>query len=165
MNPFKSSRSAALVAVTAAAITLVIQASGSAAVAQSTRDTDPIEGVWDFTVTQKDCASGAVLGTQKAASLFHRGGAFSNDNSTAPATHGAMFGSWKRTSGSGYAVNIVFMRFNADATLAGTQKVQHAMVMAGDGNHITGTVAVQTIDTAGVVTAQGCASEAGVRVY
>jgi hypothetical protein len=91
--------------------------------------------------------------------------ALSNDNSTAPTTHGAMFGSWKRTSGSAYAVNMVFMRFNADNTLAGTQKVQRAMVMAADGNHIAGTVAVQTIDTAGVVAAQGCASETGVRVF
>lgn len=165
MTRFKSSKSAALIAVTAAATTLVIQAGGGGAVAQSARDADPIEGVWDFTVTRKDCASGAVLGTQKSASLFHRGGALSNDNSTAPATHGAMFGSWKRASGSAYAVNMVFMRFSADGTLAGTQKVQRSMVMAGDGNGITGTVAVQTIDTVGVVTARGCASETAVRVY
>lgn len=163
MTQPKSLKSAALVAVTAAT-TLVIQAS-SGALAQSARDGDPVEGVWDFTVTRKDCASGAVLGTQKSASVFHRGGTFSNDNSTTPATHGATFGTWKRGSGTAYAVNMVFMRFNADGTLAGTQKVQRSMAMAGDGNNITGTVAVQTIDTAGVVAAQGCASETGVRVF
>ncbi len=62
----KSSKSAALVAVTAAATTLVIQASGGGAVAQSANDADQIEGVWDFTVARKDCASDAVLGTRLA---------------------------------------------------------------------------------------------------
>jgi len=163
MTQPQSLKSAALVAVTAAT-TLVIQASGGA-VAQSARDGDPVEGVWDFTVTRKDCASGAVLGMQKSASVFHRGGTFSNDNSTAPATHGATFGTWKRGSGTADTVKMVFMRFNPDGTLAGTRKVQRSMAMAGDGNNITGTVAVQTIDTAGVVAAQGCASETGVRVF
>ena len=133
--------------------------------AQAAVDADPIEGVWDFTVTRRDCASGAVLGTQKAISVFHRGGTFSNDNSMAPATHGAMFGSWKRGGGSAYTVNMVFMRFNADGTLAGLQKVQRSMTIAVDGNNIASAVVARTLDTAGVVTAQGCASETGVRVF
>jgi hypothetical protein len=157
-------KSAALVAVTAAATTLAIQAGGGGAVAQPAMDADPIEGVWDFTVTRKDCANGAFLGTQKAVTLFHRGGMLSNDNSTAPNSHGAMFGNWKRGGGSAYTSTMTFMRFNPDGTLAGTQRVQRSMAMAADGNRITSTVTVQTVDTAGVVTAQGCASETGVRV-
>lgn len=92
MIRFTSLKSAALVAATGAVTTLAIQASGGGAVAQSARDADQIEGVWDVTVARKDCASAAVLGTQKAATLCHRGCTFSNDNSTAPTTHGAMFG-------------------------------------------------------------------------
>jgi len=147
-----------------AAALLAIQA-GSGAAAPSAGEADPIEGVWDFTVTRRDCASGAVLGTQRALSAFHRGGAFSNDNSTGPATHGAMLGNWKRVSGPAYVVNMVFMRFNADGTLAGTQKVQRSMTLATDANTIAGTGVARTVDTAGVVTAQGCASETGIRVY
>lgn len=109
MTPSNSLKSVALVSLTALATTFLIQAcGGSDAMAQVASDADPIEGVWDFTVTRKDCAGGAVLGTQK---------------------------------------------------------VQRSVVMAADGNSITGTVAAQTVDTAGVVTAQGCASETGVRVF
>jgi hypothetical protein len=161
----RSLKSAALAVVTAAAVAFVAQARGGGAVAQPAGQADPIEGLWDFTVTRKDCASGAVLGTQKATSLFHRGGTFSNDNSTAPATHGAMLGTWKRSNASAYSVNMVFMRFNADGTLAGTQQVQRSMALAVDGNHITSSVAVQTVDASGVVTTQGCASETGVRIF
>ena len=119
MTRSSSQKSAALIAVTAAAATLVIQACGGGAVAQEASDADVIEGVWDFSITRKDCTTSAVLGTQQALSMFQRGGPFSNDNSTPPATHGAMFGSWKRGVGAAYAVNMVFMRFNPDGTLTG----------------------------------------------
>ena len=136
---------------------------------QAAGDADPIEGVWDFTVTRRDCAGGAVLGTQKALSMFQRGGRLSNDNSTPPASHGAMFGSWRRGSathsGTGYVVQMVFMRFNPDGTLAGTQRVQREMVLAVDGRHLAGSVSAQTLDLAGVVVQRGCADEIAVRVF
>ena len=162
MTPSAFLRAAGLLYVAACG---ALGAAPAGTTGQAAVDADPIEGVWDFTVTRRDCASGAVLGTQKAISVFHRGGTFSNDNSMAPATHGAMFGSWKRGGGSAYTVNMVFMRFNADGTLAGLQKVQRSMTIAVDGNNIASAVVARTLDTAGVVTAQGCASETGVRVF
>jgi hypothetical protein len=152
-------------AVGAAASGLVIQACCGNALAQAASGADAIEGVWDFAVTRKDCASGAVLGTQKALSMFQRGGAFSNANSTPPATQGATFGTWKRTSGAGYVINMVFMRFNPDGTLAGTQRVQRDMVLARDNNNITGAISAQTIDPSGLVVERGCASETAVRIF
>lgn len=130
-------------------------------------EADPVEGVWDFTVTRRDCSSGAVLGTQKALSMFHRGGAFGNDNSMPPQTHGAMFGSWKRKAGAAahYTVQMVFMRFNPDGTLAGTQRVQRELVLAADQRQLSGSVVAHSTDTAGAVLQRGCADETGVRVF
>ncbi|APV51768.1 hypothetical protein BWI17_20020 [Betaproteobacteria bacterium GR16-43] len=137
----------------------------AAAIPARASDADPVEGVWDFTVTRRDCASGAVLGTQRALTVFHRGGTLSNDNSTAPGSHGAMFGTWKRGSRPAYAVQMVFMRFNADGTMAGTQKVVRSLALAADGNTLTGTVVAHTLDATAAGTAQGCATETGIRVY
>jgi hypothetical protein len=164
MNSLTSLKTTALVSVTAAATTLLIQACGGGAIAQSASDADSIEGLWDFTITRTDCTTGAALGTQKAMSLFHRGGTFSNDNSTPPATHGVALGGWSRGTGSNYTVKMVFMRFNADGTLAGTQKVERAMAMSADGSAITSAIAVRTLDTAGTVIQQGCGTETGVRM-
>ncbi len=75
------------------------------------------------------------------------------------------FGTCKRGSGASVVVQMVFMRFNPDGTLASTHKVQRDMVLVRDHNHISGTVAAQTIDTAGVVMQRGCASETAVRVF
>ena len=90
----------ALIAVSAAATTLLIQACGGGdAVAQTTTDTDAIEGVWESNVTIKDCASGAVLRTFKGAGLFHRGGSLTADNSLPRAPQGIALGNWKRNAG------------------------------------------------------------------
>src|SRR3982750_4299845 len=67
MLKLTSLKTAALVSVTAVATTFLIQAcGGGGAVAQSASDADVIEGVWDTTVTNKDCSGGAVLGQPSA---------------------------------------------------------------------------------------------------
>jgi hypothetical protein len=167
MTRSPTSKSAVLERTLAAVATMLatLVPAGSAR-AQAAIDGDPVEGIWDFSITRKDCASGAVLGSQKALTQFLRGGALANDNSTPPSTHGAMFGTWKRAGGAAsYTVQMVFMRFNPDGTLAGTQRVQREMVLARDHNHLVGSVIAQSIDTAGAVVQRGCATETALRIF
>lgn len=165
MSTSNALKSSALIAVTAAATSLLIQACGGGAVAQTATDTDVIEGAWDSTITIKDCTSGAVMNTFKGAGLFHRGGTISADNSMPPPSRGAAFGVWKRGATNNYTANLWFMRFNADGSLAGTQKVQRSLSLGTDNNSLTGTLTLQIINTAGIVVQQGCGSETAVRVY
>ena len=163
MNSSTSLKSVALIAVTAAATMLLMQACGGDALAQSASDADPVEGVWESALTVKDCTSGAVLATFKGQSVLHRGGTLSADNSQPTVTRGAAFGTWKRGTGNAYTSTLVFMRFNPDMTLAGTQKVVRSFTLAADGNSLTGTNTAQIINTAGVVLQQACVGETGVR--
>ena len=166
MAPSKSLKSVTLITTTAAATLLLIQACGGGAWAEAGGDADPVEGVWESVVTVKDCSSGAVLASFRGVAVHHRGGTVSADNSRPPATRGAAFGTWKRTAGgagNAYTATFVFMRFNPDSSLAGTQKVQRSFTLGADGNSLAGTNAVQIIDAAGVVLQQGCATETGVR--
>ena len=163
MTSSASLKSVALIAVTAAAISLLIQACGGGALAQAASDADPVEGVWESTLSVKDCSSGAVLATFKGQSVLHRGGTLSADNSQPPVTRGAAYGTWKRGSGNAYTSTLVFMRFNPDTTLSGTQKVLRSFTLSADGNSLTGTNAAQIINTAGVVLQQACVSETGLR--
>lgn len=164
MTPSCTARSFAAI-LPAAVAASVLLAPCAGAVAPVAGDADPIEGVWDFSITRKDCSNGDVLGSHKALTQFQRGGVLANDNSTPPALHSAMFGSWKRGNAGNYAVQMVFMRFNLDGTLAGTQRVQRELVLARDQQHLSGTVSVQTLDTAGVLVQRGCASEAALRIF
>ena len=164
MTSSNSLKTVALMTVTAAATSLLLQACGGGdALAQSASDADPVEGVWESTLTVKDCTSGAVLATFKGQSVLHRGGTLSADNSQPTVTRGAAYGTWKRGAGNAYTSTLVFMRFNPDTTLAGTQKVVRSFTLAADGNSLTGTNTAQIINTAGVVLQQACVSEAGVR--
>ena len=163
MTSSTSLKSIALITVTAAASLLLVQACGGDALAQAASDADPVEGVWESTLTVKDCTSGAVLATFKGQSVLHRGGTLSADNSQPTVTRGAAYGTWKRGTGNAYTSTLVFMRFNPDTTLAGTQKVVRSFTLAADGNSLTGTNAAQIINTAGVVLQQACVSEIGAR--
>ena len=165
MSPSNSLKVTALVSVTAAATTLLIQACGGGdAVAQSATQIDTIVGVWESTATIKDCSTGAALGSFKGHSMFHHGGTVSADNSRPPTTRGAAFGTWKHESGSAYSATLLFMRFNPDLTLAGTQKAKITRTLSADGNSFTGEVTGQVIYTAGAVSSTYCASDAGTRV-
>lgn len=165
MIPSTSLKAVSLIALTAAATSLLIQACGGGAMAQSTGDADPIEGVWESSVTIKDCTTGAVVRTFKGVGLFHRGGSLTADNSLPRATQGVALGNWKHDAGQSYTANARFLRFNADGSLAGSQKLQRSMTLAADGNSFAGSVTGQVIDTSGVVLQPVCGSETAVRIY
>ena len=161
-----SLKSLSLITTTAAATLLLIQACGGGAWAEAATDADPLEGVWESVITVKDCTSSAVLASFRGLAVHHRGGTVSADNSRPPATRGAAFGTWKRTAGgagNAYTATFIFMRFNPDSSLAGTQKVARSFTLGSDGNSLVGTNTIQMIDTAGAVLQQSCATETGVR--
>lgn len=166
MLKLTSLKTATLVSVTALATTLLIQAcGGGGAVAQSASDADVIEGVWDATVTNKDCTSGAVLGQPfKALIVFRRGGTVDVDNAQGRTTRGNIYGIWKHGAGAAYTANVVHQRFNPDGTYAGVSKIQRTLTLSADANAFTGTLAVQMLDTAGAVVAQFCPTETAVRM-
>ena len=166
MLKLTSLKTAALVSVTAVATTLLIQAcGGGGAVAQSASDADVIEGVWDATVTNKDCTSGAVLGQPfKALIVFRRGGTVDVDNAQGRSLRGNIYGTWKHGAGTAYTANVAHQRFNPDGTYAGMNKIQRALTLSADTNAFTDTLAVQVLDTAGTVVGQACPTETAVRM-
>lgn len=164
MTSFHALKSVALVAVTAAATSMVMQACGGGANAQSVADADPIEGAWDSSITIKDCTTGATLASFKGASLFHRGGTLSGDNSMPVPTRGAAFGTWARAAGSDYSARLWFTRFNADGSVAGTQKLTRTFTVGADGKSLTGTLTLEILNPAGAIVQQGCGAESGTRV-
>ena len=164
MKSMHSLRAITLVAVCATAISALIQACGGNAEAQSSNGADPVEGTWASTVTIKDCTSGATLKQFGGTTLFNRGGTLAGDNTMPVPTRGAAFGVWQVAADGSYGANMWFYRFNADGTVAGTQKVKRTFTLSSDTNTLTGTLTLQIIDNSGTVLQQGCGSEAGSRV-
>lgn len=147
---------------------LLVQACGGSndAIAQAASGGDPVEGVWESTITIRDCASGAVIRTFKGVNTFHRGGTLSDTNNGAPTARGPGAGIWRASGTAGnYTASFRFYRYNADGTLAGTQRVNRSFTLAADGNSTTGTIAAQVLDTADNVLQNVCGTEASVRLY
>lgn len=166
---FRSLKAAALISITAAATTLVIHGCGGGAgisSAEAADVADPIEGVWESTITLKDCTSTAVLRTFKGLTMFHRNGSLNADNSAPTTTRGTAFGNWRRGAAAGsYTASFVFFRFNADGSYAGSQKVARTFSIGADNNSLTGTLEGALLDPAGAVVAPVCGSEIAARVY
>ncbi|MEO7151489.1 MAG: hypothetical protein ABIX46_07250 [Burkholderiaceae bacterium] len=165
MTQSRALKTVSLITGTIAAASLLMQACGGGAMAQSAGDADPIEGVWESSVTIKDCTTGAVLRTFKGEGLFHRGGSLTADNSLPRATQGVALGNWKRDAGSAYTANARFLRFNPDGSLAGAQTLKRVVTLAADSNGFAGSVSGQVLDAAGVVLQPICGSETAVRIY
>lgn len=134
----------------------------SDSIAQGT-DADPYEGVWEATVTVRDCTSGATLAAFRGAQMIHRGGLLSDTNSTAPATRGPGMGVWSRNGNGTYAAKFRFYRYNADGSLAGSAIVTSTRTLSADGNAYSGDTRNEIRDPAGNLLASGCVTDTGVR--
>jgi hypothetical protein len=167
MNP-QVAKSCALALIPSVITLLLVQACGgsSDAVAQAAvaSDADPIEGAWESTITIRDCTSGAVVRTFKGMNTFHRGGTLSDTNNAPTATRGPGQGVWKKGAGT-YTASFRFYRYNADGSLAGSQKVTRTTTLGTDGNSSSGTISAQIIDTSETVLQTLCGTEASVRIF
>jgi hypothetical protein len=163
MKPSQSLRSVALIAVTAAATMILIQACGGNAVAAGD-DREPIEGAFDATVTVKNCSTGATTGTLKALLLFHHGGTVTIDNTTPTTLRGLILGTWARGSGDNYTSDVSHFRYNTDGTLAGVNKVRRTIVLSSDATTFTANLRVQVFGNDGTLLSEVCPTETGTRV-
>ena len=162
-------KSATLMTIASMTTGLIIQACGSDvnAVAQTpptTAQSDAIQGLWQSTVTLRNCASGATLASFRGLTLFNQGGTANADSNQPSTTKGAALGIWKRNADGSYAASFRFWRYNADATPAGSQRLTRAIALAADGNSLTSTISSQTLDNTDNVLQSACGTETAVRV-
>lgn len=163
-NTFKSLPTIALIAFTTGVMTMLIQACGGTAVAQTADTRDPIEGVWESSVALQDCTSGAVVQTIKVATLLYHGGSLNSEDSNPPGSRSNGFGTWTHGSGTDYILNLSIMRFDDDGSLAGWLKAQRSVKLSNT-NAISGTLKAQVLAVDGTVLQEICGTETGGRTY
>jgi hypothetical protein len=124
-----------------------------------------IEGVWQTTVTQRNCQTGEALRTFRGLLTFNQGGTISETSAAASsALRSPGHGVWEKESRSSYSGSFIFLRFNTDGSFAGTQKPTQTFVLRGSsGNEFESTGSVQNFDASGNLTGNGCATSVGTR--
>lgn len=164
MQAPRSIRSVAVVTVTAAATIFLIQACGGGDATAADDVGEPVEGAWDSTVTARSCDTGAVTGTFRGLLAIHRGGTATIDTSAADRPlRGAILGSWSRGDGPDWTVDVSHFRYNADGTLAGTNKIRRTITLAADAASYTATLDVRVLATDGAQLARFCPTETATR--
>jgi hypothetical protein len=142
---------------------LFVQACGGGGSAMAQAAPDPIQGVWESVVTQKDCSTGTVIATFRGAQVFHAGGTVTDTNAAGPTTRGPGMGWWLRNADGTYTAKFRFFRFNADGTPAGSNVVTRTVTLASDGQTATATTKASILDMAGNTLQQICASDTSAK--
>ena len=158
-------RIAAASLLPAVATLFFVQACGGGGNALAQSAPDPIEGVWEAVVTQKDCTTGATVATFKGAQAVHHGGTLT-DTSAGPTTaRGPGIGTWSKNMDGTYAIKFRFYRFNADGSLAGSNVVASTRTLAADGMTYTASSTNEVRDAAGNVLATVCVADAATKFH
>ncbi len=123
-----------------------------------------IEGVWQTTVTQRVCGTGAVIRTFQGLLTFDESGTFAETSAvTSPALRSPGHGVWEKRNRQSYFGAFIFLRFNPDGSFAGTQKVSQNFELSRFGNTFEANGSVQVFDPNGNLIATGCATATGTR--
>ena len=131
---------------------------------ESGRTMRSLEGVWQTTVTQRNCQTGDVIRTFQGLSTYHEGGTVSETSAAlGPALRSPGYGVWDKNGHSTYSASFVFLRFNPDGTFAGTQKTTSSIVLGSEGSTYDTTSSIQVYDVNGNLLGNGCATATATR--
>ena len=123
-----------------------------------------LEGVWDLTVTRRNCDNGDAIGTFPSMQTFMQGGTMTDWGAgTAPSLRSSGQGFWHHLDGLHFESAFQFFRFNANGTLAGKQINRVQIELSEDGEIYTTNASVTVLDVAGNAIAHNCATAVATR--
>jgi len=124
-----------------------------------------IVGVFQTTVTQRNCQTGNPIATFQGLSTFNKGGTMAETSAALPpALRSPGHGVWRRESGfQEYSFAFTFLRFNPDGTFAGTQIIRQTATLAPGGNQYNTTGFVEVYNASGNLLGTGCATAVATR--
>jgi len=127
-------------------------------------NTRRLEGVWDLTVTVRDCQTGVAIRTFPSTHTYMRGGTMQDFGvGGAPLPRSSGQGVWNYQSRGHYSAAFQFFRFNADGTYAGKQINRVQIELSRFGSGYTSSAMAQVLDAGGNVIANNCFTAIGTR--
>jgi hypothetical protein len=121
-------------------------------------------GVWDVSVTLRDCVSDKALATFPAMNQYAADGSqLEFGVNMSPASRYPSLGTWRFAGLHKFASAFSFFRFNPDGSYAGTQEVTRTITLSNDANRFTTIASVSIYDPQHHLGKSGCATEAAKR--
>lgn len=124
-----------------------------------------IEGTWLVQITDRNCQTGAVIGTIPALHTYLAGGSMLSEPSVPPAVLRTGHGIWKHVGGQSFTNTIVLFRFNpVNGAYEGTVTITRDIELGVNSEEITSTDSAEAADPGGNVLGTRCATTIGRRL-
>jgi len=120
-------------------------------------------GVWRNTITLRNCQTGNQIATFQGLLTFHEGGTMSEFGGINPVLRSPGHGVWQASNPFHPTFAFTFLRFNADGTFAGTQRVRSTVSLGLDGNAFQSTGMAEVLDVNDNVVGMPCATTMATR--
>jgi hypothetical protein len=123
-----------------------------------------IEGVWEPSLTIRDCQTGAPLGSRFTMETYIQGGSFLGESATVPASRATGYGTWQHTGGRNFTSLYQFFAYNPDGSPAGRLKVSSNIELSVDGASFHASERFELSDFSGNVIRRGCSTREATRL-
>jgi hypothetical protein len=128
---------------------------------QEGKDRQPLEGVWDISVTVRSCATGAALATGRDIHMFSDGGTYTEIADRANRSAG--LGTWRHLGGRSYATRHELIEYSAAGTFNGTTVITRDIELSNTGDEFTATTTFENFDANDQLFNTGCATSTATR--
>ena len=120
-----------------------------------------LEGVWDISVTDRSCTTGAALATGRAIQIFIDGGTMTEiaDRSN----RSAGLGTWRHLGGRNYATHHEFIEYDAAGSFNGTTVLTREIELSENTDDFTATTTTEVYNAAGQLINTVCATSTATR--
>ena len=125
-----------------------------------------IVGVWETSVTIRNCETGAPLSPEfQGLSTYNSGGTYTESSGGGnPILRSAGHGVWERESGwRNYSLKFTFLRFSPTGVLIGKQRVFQTLELSENGDQLTSSGRFEVLDLSGNVLGSGCSTVTATR--
>jgi hypothetical protein len=120
-----------------------------------------LKGVWNVSVTVRNCDTGEVIRRIGALNLFVHDGSMTETSTNI--MRGPSVGTWRHVEDDTYTSMFEFFRFNPDGTFASTARVIRTIELSEDGTRFTSRGTVEDFNAQNVKVSVGCSTETAAR--
>ena len=143
---------------TSVILALVLAASNATA---SAEHAPRLQGVWNVSVTVRNCDTGQVIRQLHALNLYIHDGSMTETAANFLRTPSV--GTWRQVHGDTYTSMFEFFRYNPDGSFATLARVTRTIELNEEGTRFTSTGTVEDFNADSVRVALGCSTETAVR--
>ena len=127
----------------------------------SADQTPRLNGMWNVSVTVRNCETGEVIRNVRALNLYVHDGSMTETSSNSRRSNSV--GTWRHLEDNTYTSMFEFFRYNPDGTFATTARVIRRIELSHDGTQFVSTGTVEDFDAQNVRVSVGCSTETALR--